>query len=568
MLAGLLVPGGLPAAAQPENLLAGANAEETSVYENLWDGVDAADDVRVCTESLPVLPEGGGTSLQATPFPCSPAFVDMNGDGRPDLIVGDAAGFLWIFLNSGSLGRPAFTQGTYLRTFIGFGSKIHPTDWNGDGDIDILVGTFYGDVVVLENLGTPQAYQFVSSKGIPRYVDPRFDAPANHRLESLQLGSERMLLGTYMAPWVHDWNGDGKPDLLLGEGTYSANSVRLLLNAGTSRNPKFVKDKVFFLAWGEGREHLTPAVADFNGDDVDDLLTGTRKGLFRLHSGTPAAEKTSTAAAAYLRKTPPPALLNLDREWSIPGVDSMSAAYPCDWNEDGLNDLLLGGTDGRVRIALNTGTPEQPQYGEPTAVRGIDTRTDRLRSPTWFVPNGFSVWSPNHWERSRFRSQNMSNAAFLFTAEEQLPGAAGKGVEAVEGKRFMHFRYLDGYLGWVGGRTEGGRILVHSSAFTLKIRNRYTLSFSRNGGKGGMSWLITGVETTKPASEANPSQHELRNQTKSFGASPNAWRKQDWSFRYDGKNKDQEVQCHFYILLPPGDCEVALDDFQLVEVEP
>ena len=550
----------------PANLIAEANGEEVIVYENLWDGVDSKNDLRFRTESLPVLPEGGGTSLQPTPFSCSPNFVDMNNDQLKDLVVCDAMGFIWIFLNSGRAGVPAFTTGTFLHTFAGYGSKLHVTDWDGDHDHDFLIGTFFGDVVLFENTGNNLQHEFAKKMGIPRYVDPRFSAPASHRLPQLELGRNKITLGNYMAPWVADWNDDGKPDLLLGEGTYSANSVRLLVNAGTRNNPRFVEDKVYFLAYGEGHEHLTPAVTDYNGDGINDMIMGTRKGDFRFHKGREDKKNTQSAISAYLRNTPPPAILELDNQIKIPGTDSLSTGFPCDWNEDGLIDLLLGGTDGRVRIALNSGTKESPVFAGADTVKGTDVEMDRNRSTHWIVPDGFSVWYKlgpwNGSVYSEMRAQNMSNCAHLLTSEESLPGAGGKILTPVEGKRFVSFQYVDNYTGWVGGSTEGARRLIFDKAFTLTTGESYSFSFSRYGGRGGTRWKILGMEKVRDADEESPSQYELITQEKSIGTAP-AWRNQEWTFRFSGENKGQDIRCYLFIVLPPGECSLSLDQFKL-----
>ena len=49
--------------------------------------------------------------------------------------------------------------------------------------------------------------------------------------------------GNVFAPCTWDWNADGKEDLLLGEGSYSANNIHLLINQGSGARPAFDESK-------------------------------------------------------------------------------------------------------------------------------------------------------------------------------------------------------------------------------------------------------------------------------------------------------------------------------------
>jgi hypothetical protein len=53
-----------------------------------------------------------------------------------------------------------------------------------------------------------------------------------------------------------DVTGDGQPELLIGEGSYSANNIHLLANQGAPDRPSFDAAKRTQIALGEGRQHV------------------------------------------------------------------------------------------------------------------------------------------------------------------------------------------------------------------------------------------------------------------------------------------------------------------------
>jgi Ca2+-binding RTX toxin-like protein len=83
-----------------------------------------------------------------------PAAYDVDGDGDGDLVVGGHDGLLKVWINNGN-GTVTHTN-NHRFTDIVFpkGSHLAPTfgDYDGDGDLDLLVGESNGGVVIFENV--------------------------------------------------------------------------------------------------------------------------------------------------------------------------------------------------------------------------------------------------------------------------------------------------------------------------------------------------------------------------------------------------------------------------------
>ena len=100
-----------------------------------------------------------------------PTLVDIDSDGDLDLFVGqkfttDSSPFngrIKFFLNIGNSQNPIFSL--YDEEFLGadLGTDLCPHfgDIDMDGDFDLLIGTYSGDVKIFENIGNKYEYEFV-----------------------------------------------------------------------------------------------------------------------------------------------------------------------------------------------------------------------------------------------------------------------------------------------------------------------------------------------------------------------------------------------------------------------
>ena len=92
-----------------------------------------------------------------TPAPAAFA-VDWNGDGHLDLVVGNFAGTFYLFKGQGNgkflpESEAIKAYGQPLRVY--YHSDPFVVEWDGDGDLDLLSGSYEGGVQFAENYAGP-----------------------------------------------------------------------------------------------------------------------------------------------------------------------------------------------------------------------------------------------------------------------------------------------------------------------------------------------------------------------------------------------------------------------------
>jgi len=401
-------------AAAQEPAPAGGNAirngdfEQTYDEPNLWTGVNPDGVLATPVFHMPVLTEGGGIANAGMPPGVS--LADLNGDNLSDLLVTDAFGYVRVYFNKGSAQEPKFDFGELSLPFLASPEgapawtppQLSTTGQNelgqwlsrwsqrrravrgslgevtGDGLVDLVAGNYFGEILIAQNQGSAQKPSFRQPQPLASAILPTTKDPQRR-------------WGNVFAPLAFDWTGDSLPDLLVGEGSYSANNIHLFINQGGTGRPTYNEDKRQALALGEGREQLTPAVADANGDSKTDILVADRTGRIAVHMNKgdwrfDPLNPVVVPLAGFVKKggglTPNAGEALVLGE----GIVTIAAG---DLSGDGLFDLVSGRSNGRLVWLRNEGTKEEPKFNDPAEIRGTSPTPKIWRLPSqWDASSG------------------------------------------------------------------------------------------------------------------------------------------------------------------------------------
>jgi hypothetical protein len=164
----------------------------------------------------------------------------------------------------------------------GCASAVHAVDWDGDGDLDLLVGEIGGSVYLVPNEGTPQTYAFGKKQELSVEGTPRFSLSSLVQTVRKGAAPSGVHVEGDAGPFTADWDGDGDLDLLVGAGD---GSVTLFRNTGGSLPPRLAAGEILVpgvqAIFGPDSPE-TPqrgvrskvCAVDWNGDGRLDLLVG------------------------------------------------------------------------------------------------------------------------------------------------------------------------------------------------------------------------------------------------------------------------------------------------------
>ncbi|MEE8217732.1 MAG: VCBS repeat-containing protein [Vicinamibacteria bacterium] len=301
--------------------------------------------------------EAGGRPLEVFGMP-SPNLADLDNDGDLDIICGEFLDRLSYFENVGDRKHPRYAEPRFLEDDRGVIhldlQMIAPValDWDGDGDVDIVVGEEDGRVAYVENTG-----RLVD--GVPRFARPRHFQQEAHEVK----------FGALVTPFAFDWDADGDEDLLCGN---TAGYVGFIENLDGGDPPRWAAPRyleaggevIRIQAGGNGSiqgpaeakwGYTTLTVADWDHDGRPDVMVNSIRGEVVWYRNVGSHHRPVLAEAAPVEVRWPAGPPKPAWNWWKPRGRQLvtqwrTTPFMVDFDRDGLNDLVMLDHEGLLAL--------------------------------------------------------------------------------------------------------------------------------------------------------------------------------------------------------------------------
>ena len=226
-------------------------------------------------------------------------FVDIDGDGKRDLVVApnstsaaENAHGIWYYRNTGTDAAPVFNfqrNDLFQGDMLDFGEGARPVlfDHNGDGLMDLVVAnegyhmggsSYAGKLALLENNGSASA--------------PSFNLITDDYAQLSGMG-----FGPGLHPTFGDVDGDGHPDMIVGDGNNvgdDSGKLHYFRNISTGPVAQFQMTQALMTNDNgtviDVGANSTPQLFDLDGDGLLDLIVGERNGNLNYYRNAGTAQ--------------------------------------------------------------------------------------------------------------------------------------------------------------------------------------------------------------------------------------------------------------------------------------
>jgi len=257
-----------------------------------------------------------------------PSFIDLDGDGDLDLVIGAYDGTLYTYRNGDASTSGAFTALTgatnpFDGIDVGTFSTPSFVDLDGDGDLDLVIGAYDGTLYTYRNGDASTSGAFTALTG------------ATNPFDGIDVGF-------YNRPSFVDIDGDGDLDLVVGEryGTIATYRNGDASTSGTFTQLIGVANPFNGIDVGD---YSTPSFVDIDGDGDLDLVIGVLEGTLATYRNG-----DSSTSGAFTQ------LIGADNPFDGIDVGSFNAPSFVDIDGDGDLDLVMGGRRGTLETYENT----------------------------------------------------------------------------------------------------------------------------------------------------------------------------------------------------------------------